>query len=250
MTFVSDMSIYLDVRAVESALLALRPELAGRVHEPEAGRPVLSVDVAGRPVVVALVRGCVQSGSYFRAWMISSGLGDHDSLWFHRTQPALLAQAVAARVDAVLRGGRLASPWRWDEASRSPLTDLADALDKGGAAVTEVVAHNRCVATVEGPSLELRHAPDTAGHYLRIVADDREEALLMALRPTPGWTLDRTLPGHAARLDLGRLLTGTTASAPGVPQDGTRTEQLAEAVFRVLYSDPAHDEFTLPSPRQ
>lgn len=241
MTSVSDMSIYLDVRAVESALLALRPELAGRVKEPEAGRPVLSVDVSGRPVVVALIRGSVQGGSYCRAWMISGGFGDDDSFWFHRTQPAVLAQAVVARVDAVLTGHQLASPWRWDEASTSPLTELADALDELGVAVTGVVAHNRCVAIVTGVELGLQLAPDSAGHYLDIVGDDRPEALRVSLRPKVGWTLERTLPGQAARLDLGRLLTGTATSAPGVAPDSTELEQIAQAVFRVLQSDPAQD---------
>ncbi len=241
MTFVSDMSIYLDVRAVESALLDLRPELAGLIHEPEAGRPLLTVD-AGRPVVVALVRGGAQSGSSFRSWMISGGFGVHDSFWFHRTQPAVLAQAVAARVDAVLTGRQLVSPWRWDEASISPLTELADALDALGVAVTEVVAHNRCVATVTGIELALQHAPDTAGHYLDIVGDDRPEALRVSLRSEQGWTLERTLPGHAARLQLGRLLTETTTSTAGLAQNSTEIKQIAEAVFRVLESDPAQDE--------
>ena len=173
--------------------------------------------------------------------MISGGFGDHDSFWFHRTQPGVLAQAVVARVDAVLTGHQLASPWRWDEASTSPLTELADALDELGVAVTEVVAHNRCVATVTGVELGLQLAPDSAGHYLDIVGDDRPEALRVSLRSELGWTLERTLPGHTAWLDLGRLLTGMATSAPGVASDSTEIEQIAQAVFRVLVSVPAQD---------
>ncbi len=250
MSSVSNMSIFLDVRAIESTVLELRPEMVGRVREVEAGRPLLSFEVAGLHVVAGLVGETPRGGITLRAWMVTGGSGDRTSFWLYRTDPRILARAVVARIDATRSNRGLASPWRSDEATRSPLTDLPDALDAGGAPVTEVVAHNRCVATVEGPNLELRHAPDTAGHYLQIVANDREEVLRVALRPTLGWTLDRTLPTHTARLDLGRLLTRTTTSAPGVPQDGPGIDQLAEAVLRVLDSDAEHDEFTLPSPQR
>lgn len=247
MSFVIDMSIYLEAEALKLAVLKLRPELARHVHDTKPGRPALSIDVAGQPVVVALTRGTAQGRPALQAWMIDGGFGDRSSFWFQGTPRGVLAQAIAARVDAAHSGQEPASPWRWDEASPSPLTELADALNEMGVAVTAVVAHNRCVSTIDGTELGLRLAPDAAGHFLEIVGDDREEALRVALHPKLGWTLDRTLPRHAARLDLGRLLTGTETCAPGVVSDGTRIEQLADAVFRVYTSDRTRDEVAWPS---
>jgi hypothetical protein len=167
--------------------------------------------------------------------MIDDGRpGNKASFWFHGRRPAVLAEAVVAWVDAAVSGRDPASPWRWGEALTSPLTELADVLTERGALVTVVVAHNRCIASFDGPDLGLRHVPDSAGQFLRVLRDDPKGALEVALRPTLGWTLERILPRHAARLDLGQLLTGMTTRSPGVRQHNTDIEQLADAVIRML----------------
>jgi hypothetical protein len=235
-SFIGDMEIHLEIAAVESAVLTLRPELAGCVRTPEAGRPLLSFDVSDdQPVAVGLVRGSARAGSSWQAWMIDDGRpGNRAGFWFLGTRPAVLAEAVVAWVDAAVSGRDPASPWRWGETLTSPLTKLADALTERGALVTAVVAHNRCIASFDGPDLGLRHVPDSAGQFLQVLRDDPKAALQVALRPTLGWTLERTLAEHAARLDPGQLLTGTTTLSPGVRQDDTDIEQLADAVIRVL----------------
>lgn len=176
-SLIRDMAMFLDTSALESAVLELRPELAGCVRTPEAGRPLLSFEVADdRRVVAGLVNGSGRRGLRLSAWMIADGgRGSRASFWFQGTKAAVLAKAVVARVDAVLGGKHPASPWRWDEASSSPLTELADELTMRGAPVALVVAHNRCVAEFDGADLRLRRAPDSAGHFLEVVPDDREE---------------------------------------------------------------------------
>jgi len=105
--FVSEMAVFLDVKAVESAVLDLRPDFAGSIHEPEVGRPLLSFDVADHHrVVVGLVRGGKSGRSPMRAWMIEDGRpGNRASWWPRGTRSGVLAEAVVARIDAVVRKG-------------------------------------------------------------------------------------------------------------------------------------------------
>lgn len=100
---IRDMKVFLEMAAVESAVLKLRPELAGRVRAPEAGRPVLSIDLSdGLRVVIGLVR---ESGSSLLEWMVEDGRpGHHGTIWPRGTRSAVLAQAVVDRVDTVACG--------------------------------------------------------------------------------------------------------------------------------------------------
>jgi hypothetical protein len=66
-SFIRDMEIHLEITALESAVLKLRPELAWCVRTPEAGRPLLSFDVADHQrVAVGLVREAHEVAPYCR----------------------------------------------------------------------------------------------------------------------------------------------------------------------------------------
>lgn len=97
--FLKEMNVFLHLRTVEAAVLKSRPELAGSVHEPEPGRPVLTFDVEHDQRVVV---GLIERGASGRSWMIADSRRDSEpALLPRQTASELLAQAVVDRVDSV-----------------------------------------------------------------------------------------------------------------------------------------------------
>lgn len=251
-SMISAMSKFLDVRALRSAVAELRPEFGELLRETQDGVPVLALDVNEQNrVVVALVRARVRRDTSVRMWMIDDGRpGSRSSFWPQETGPAVLAGAVVARVDSVVRGRHPSSPWRWDEPAASPITALADALAERGVPVELVVGMNRWITrVVDGVDPEVKHVSESAGQLLHVAATDPAETLEVALRPVLGWTLDRVLPGPAP-LDIGRLLTERPGPSPGVKPGDVDIEQLAEAVDRALGTHGSRDSHLFPSTDQ
>ncbi len=98
---IRDMAMFLEMAALESAVLTLRPELAGCLRTTDSGRPLLAFDVPDHERVGAgLVRG--DAPGYVTMWVIEDGRpGDHASRWPRGTRSQQLAAVVVERIDAV-----------------------------------------------------------------------------------------------------------------------------------------------------
>lgn len=226
---IDGLSRLLFFQSMEQRLRERAPELADRIERPDAPPFYLKVSVAcDTNVVLGAVRIDRRA-----AWVIADPRHTLPArVWELTTPEETLVEALKVRATAWLASAPEPSPWRWNQASKSVLTQLADLLAAEGFAVTSVVAENRAfvvnAATPDG--IAIRTAPRSEGAFVRGHLGGIE--IHVALKPSLGWLADVQMEGepHWRRLDLVRLLGGQAAAIPGTGERPVDIEAMAKTL--------------------
>lgn len=225
-------------RSLEDLLRKRAPEYAERIERPDTQPLFLKIrlDDGGSGVMLHFMSRLPG------AWIISDLQSAliRPRVWGLDTPPEILVDALKARAAARLADVPEPAPWRWDEATESAQTKLADLLGSEGFDVTSVVAGNRVASdgSLTRDGYAVRIAPRSEGGYVR--ANFGKIQVHVALKPALGWIADVLMPDDLQwrRLDLGQLLTGQPSVMPGVPAGSLDVpllaRTLAEAVAPLL----------------
>ncbi|MFD5128004.1 hypothetical protein [Streptomyces olindensis] len=221
---------HLHFKCLEQALIDRHPEVAERVCFDDTNRLMhLKVTLsAGRSVALAQVHM-----GYSTVWCVMAPeLDSKPSVWPLDTPDEVLVDALHAVASARITGKAVSSPWRWDESSRSDMTELADILDARGLRVRRVAAGNRWSAVGPRHEAKLDIAGRDDGCFVDVEFPDA--FVRVSLKSALGWLVDVYVPEVEAwgRVDLGGHLWGTTLPAPGVPRTDASTAEIADVLCK------------------
>lgn len=235
---VNAMSWYWKFQGLRDLLLERHPEWVDRADIVD-GRNVLKitlVNVADKGVALAVVRA-----RHTQVWAVIDGMDVfHGNLlvWpLQGTSDETLVDALHACAVAAGRKELLPSPWRWNEAEVSELTELADLLADRRVTVEHVTAGNKYRALRDGVmGFDVDISEPWEGQFLVARTDDMD--VRVSLKPALGWLVDVRYDqeGVWRRVDLGAWLVGEESSPePGVPLGGVELSQLADFVAYELH---------------
>lgn len=245
---VNAMSWYWKFQSLHDLLLERHPEWAGRAGIVN-GKNVLKItliDVADKGVALAVVRA-----RHTHVWAVIDGMDVfHGSLlvWpLEGTSDETLVDALHACAVAAERKEPLPTPWRWNEAEPSQLTELADLLAARHVTVEHVSAGNKYRALRNGlTGFDVDISEPWEGQFLEARTDDMD--VRISLKPALGWLVDVRYDQEGAwrRVDLGAWLEGQESSPePGVPLGRVSVSQLADFVAHELHRIDAAEYWNL-----
>ncbi|MEV0122654.1 hypothetical protein AB0I16_14090 [Streptomyces sp. NPDC050703] len=233
------MSWYLKFQGLRDLLLERHAEWGSRAEVVD-GKNVLKItldDMSDRGVVLAVIRA-----GHLHTWAVIDGtdvLRGNTRVWpVHGTTDETLVDALHACAAATDRREPLPSPWCWNEAEASELTELADLLTARRVTVEHVAAGNPYRVRRNGlADLDVDVAESWEGQFLEARTDDMD--VRVSLKSALGWFVDVRYDqeGVWRRVDLGAWLAGKEVTPePGVPQDTVALTQVADFVAYELHS--------------
>jgi hypothetical protein len=226
---VAGFSTYLYFRSLEDELRERAPELAERIERPEVSPLFIKVHLkAGTCLILAQT-----SLGGTAVWaLVDPDFRSARRIWPLTTPIEVLAEALAVRANAWIRGSAEPSPWRWDEPKASAATELADLLTAQGFEVDAVLAENRCFVepAINADGRAVGRLEQREGAMVRAQRDGI--AVRAAQKSALGWVVDMSEVDTSdwRRLDTGYLRTGVPTAAPGLGPDTITVQELGKLV--------------------